>query len=197
MREISERLGLVVLRSKKPDHENRGVFYRPDTVVLGTFSDHEIMLLAFFHEAGHFLDKTPHHTDGRGRPVGTSLSYIDAEARAWKIAFQLAEEEKIVFSAKAIRWAFEQLQTYVESAELDLVDIEKTKRARSFRMSLEGFLIEELTQRIPNQALSRFVANTYSSLFDSDDAPWRKRLWWIAKDLVRTADAIRQPGSAP
>jgi len=77
-------------------------------IFLGQYEDQELRLISFFHELGHIVS-----TDEGKVPKYEDLPYYHyAEAVAWKRGLELAVDEGVAFSGKALEWAKEQLATY-------------------------------------------------------------------------------------
>lgn len=70
-------------------------------ISLGVFDNDEYKLLAFFHEMGHFLDKSAGHSNK-----------FEEEKAAWAVGYKLAHKYSITFSEDAIKWGLKQLETY-------------------------------------------------------------------------------------
>lgn len=71
------------------------------TIYLGEFENEEFLLLTFFHEMGHVLDKSYCYSNK-----------YDEENAAWLIAYKLANKYNIKFSNDAINYGLKCLKTY-------------------------------------------------------------------------------------
>ena len=68
--------------------------------------DLELKLISFFHEMGHFIDKTNWSIDANEH------TKYKAEENAWNLGYELAINYEINFSENARSWAKQQLETY-------------------------------------------------------------------------------------
>lgn len=72
-----------------------------NTIYLGEFENEEFLLLSFFHEMGHVLDKSYCYSNK-----------YEEESAAWVVGYKLANKYNVRFSNDAINYGFKCLKTY-------------------------------------------------------------------------------------
>lgn len=77
-----------------------------NTISIGYYENSELLLISFFHELGHFLDKTDWSIN-----ANKHTKYY-AERNAWIVGLKEAKKYNYNFSFSSYRWAISQLNTY-------------------------------------------------------------------------------------
>lgn len=123
---ISNELKIVVSFLDSPmrdgeNAENQSWCIGGDEILIGCYSDPEIMLISFFHELGHcnisndFIQKWKYNT-------------LMIELECWNIGLELARMRDILFTDNVIKWGLEQALSYVGRDERERSDYnENTK----------------------------------------------------------------------
>lgn len=112
--EIAVRLGIELWIRDEPNHSVcHGLVgsWPPPGIGLGRYDDPELRLISFFHEIGHLLADPGE--DWRITDKSSDTAKWENERLAWARGLWLAEREGIRFSAVALRWADEQLASYL------------------------------------------------------------------------------------
>lgn len=104
---LAAKYNVQVNRFPTDIERNRGACAGED-IMLGEFDDPDIELVAFFHELGHVLmNRRPHR--------GYSMCTISREGMAWEMGLDAAWAEGFTweYQSKEMKWAREQLKTYI------------------------------------------------------------------------------------
>jgi len=108
--EIAKELGIGLELGKVPNASYcHGRLGRKPAIVLGRYSDPELLLISFFHEVGHMLIE---REEGPALAKLCSYPKWELERRAWLRGLWFAEQRGIHFGSQAISWAAIQLETY-------------------------------------------------------------------------------------
>ncbi len=87
-------------------------------ITIGMYDDPELRDISFLHELAHIVFEYPDWRSGRA-------SKYEWEMQVWCNAYKLAEKHRHYVSPKAVKWAHDQLATYIGWEEREVKDYKR------------------------------------------------------------------------
>lgn len=108
-----------------PDYKNRsycvGSIGENPVIVLGVYDSNECKELSFLHEMAHILFRYPKWEDEN------ILTRYEWELQVWNNTYKLANEYKFYISPETMKWAHNQLATYIGWEEREVLNYRRYK----------------------------------------------------------------------